>query len=286
VKHQKKFSVRQARAFIERMSEDSNEGLADLNDEIKERKQAKGTAAATVGGDGQKRRLSFSDKSQSDSDDNDELDNDVEPNKRSDFMNRLTAKFRTITTKADVHSPVKRDVSGDQTVKNKLSLKMRSENAGGSRSFRQASGGEQTKSTGVQEKLSTVQASVEDWDRIDSFSDSDDEKQNVEPLKSGNRNDQLDDLDEIEVEEDDSEVYFSGVDGGSPAAECPKGSQKLTNAFWLTSPASKKSAYNTDGDDDDDDDEFVSNSSPRTVPFLVTQLCFGFFARGFCCCRL
>jgi len=89
------------------------------------------------------------------------------------------------------------------------------------------------------------------------------------------RDDMVDDSEEIAVEEDDSDVSdadFHSLTSGSTAAASEKGlaSNKLTSSFWLASPASKKSVFNTDDDDDDDDDddEFVSNST-LWRPFLL-----------------
>jgi len=88
-------------------------------------------------------------------------------------------------------------------------------------------------------------------------------------LKYCIRSDMLDDSEEIAVEDDDSDEAdenFLSLTGSSSPEESKEGrlpSRKLTSSFWLTSPQSKKSAFNTDIDDDDDDDEFVSNSTSR-----------------------
>ena len=74
---------------------------------------------------------------------------------------------------------------------------------------------------------------------------------------------------EITVEEDESDAAdedFVSLVSNSPAAASDKGrtpSKKLTSSFWLTSPESRKSVYNTD------DDEFVSNSASYKRLFVV-----------------
>jgi len=92
------------------------------------------------------------------------------------------------------------------------------------------------------------------------------------------RDDLLDDSEEIAVEEYDSDASdedFLSLAGSSPVpvAASEKGhspSNKLRSSFWLTSPESKKSVYNTD-DYDDDEEEFVSNSTSQQA-FAVKQL--------------
>jgi len=77
-------------------------------------------------------------------------------------------------------------------------------------------------------------------------------------MKYCEQNDLLEASEEIAVEEDESDVAeedFLSVDSGSSAARSVKGytrTKTVTSSFWLTSPESRKSVYNTD-------DEFVSN---------------------------
>jgi len=92
-------------------------------------------------------------------------------------------------------------------------------------------------------------------------------------LKYSKQSELLNVSEEIIVEEDESEVAdedFLSLVSGSPAAASVKGrtpSKKLTSSFWLTSPESRKSVYNTD------DDEFVSNSASYKRSFVVTWFC-------------
>jgi len=341
------YSVHHVRAVIERMNEDSDEELADDDGIVVKGNQPRETdservVAAVINhgvmqSDQKKRKLKSGGSSRGSDGSEEQDDEDVEPDSSSDFINQLTTKLQAIATDLEIDDTENRD-RGLVTHRNKLSLKkagantsnqdnedrhgansMGSKHRQSSRILRRASDEDTTKQKPSAMKWIDVTSgeNIEDWDRIESLSDSDTGEplnvKSVDPetpkhaskmlsaadsmkktpvsqvsrpssrpnkkLKYCYKSDMLDDSEEITVEEDNSDVTgedFLSLCSGSPASAFEKGlkghtpSKKVTASFWMTSPESKKSVYNTD-------DEFVSNSASRSVHLLLS-ICVSFFS--------